>query len=306
MTDLKWGIIGCGDVCERKAGPPLYQLPNSQLIAVTRRDQQAGTDFAERHGPCRYVSDVDSLLTIAEIDAIYVATPDALHHAGTLAALAAGKHVLVEKAMASDAGECDDMIAAAESADRSLAVAYYRRCYPSIERVAEMIHSGAIGDVQQLWLNDQFPTSHRIDLAHYLCGSIARIRVDMCDLEADANAAHGPVLTCEHINGARSRMAVGWNETHDVERLVIDGSAGRIVIHDLKAGSMSLVTANGHQRCDADPLPFTHWGLMANFIAHIRDGAALACDGIEGRRSTVILDAIEAAPADGSWSLIDY
>ena len=112
MKTIRWGIIGCGDVCERKSGPPLYQLPNSELVAVTCRSVERGKDFATRHN-CRYDAEIATLLADDSIDSIYVATPDAYHHEHTLAALAAGKQVMVEKPMASNTAQCDEMIAAA-------------------------------------------------------------------------------------------------------------------------------------------------------------------------------------------------
>ena len=50
MENVNWGILGCGDVCERKSGPPMYKTPHSALAAVMRRDAAKAADFARRHG----------------------------------------------------------------------------------------------------------------------------------------------------------------------------------------------------------------------------------------------------------------
>jgi predicted dehydrogenase len=249
---------------------------------------------------------VEDLLARSDIDAIYVATPDAAHHAGTLAAAAAGKHVLVEKAMASNADECTEMIAACADNGVTLAVAYYRRCYPSILHAKSLLADGAVGRVQRLWINDQFPTSHRIDLAHFFLGDAVSLRVDVQDLPPDSNAGRGPVLTTRHANGAEAVMNVGWLENHDVEQVIIDGSKGRIVIHDLKAGRMGLSRGTDWQAQDQAPLPFAHQGLMENVSRHLLGRGPLACTGVEGRKSTVILDQISAAGAAGAEHSVSY
>ena len=80
-----------------------------------------------------------------DIDAVYVATPPAPHAEQTIAAAEAGKHVLCEKPMAMDTASCDRMIAAAQANGVKLGVAYYRRFYPVLVRVKELIESGELG-----------------------------------------------------------------------------------------------------------------------------------------------------------------
>ena len=68
VETLRWGIIGCGDVAEHKSGPPLYQTPGSELIAVMRRDKAKAAAFARRHGAKRSYADIDSLLADREVN----------------------------------------------------------------------------------------------------------------------------------------------------------------------------------------------------------------------------------------------
>lgn len=302
---LRWGIIGCGNVCERKSARPLQDLPHSQLVAVTRRDAQVGSDFARRFA-CAYEPSVEALLQRNDIDAVYIASPDALHHDHALACAAAGKMVLVEKAMASNVAECDAMITACQERDLPLAVAYYRRCYPSILHAQKLLQEGAIGKPQRMWINDQFPTSHRIDLAHFFFSDVEALRVDSGPLPPDSHADHGAILQVRHANGALSVMNVDWRENHDVERVVLDGSEGRLVIDDLKAGRMWLVQDWKAQEMHQPPLPWTHHGLMDQVTACFLGRASNPCDGREGRKSTVILDAIAQALPDADWQAVSY
>lgn len=64
MENVNWGILGCGDVCERKSGPPMYKTPHSALAAVMRRDAAKAADFARRHGVPKSYTDADALIPI--------------------------------------------------------------------------------------------------------------------------------------------------------------------------------------------------------------------------------------------------
>jgi predicted dehydrogenase len=142
---INWGIIGVGNVCEVKSGPAFYKATNSRLLAVMRRDLVQATDFARRHRVPFAYDDANLLLANPEIDAVYIATPPAFHKDYALAALAAGKHVYIEKPVTLNAGECDAIIHALRFADTKVTVAHYRRQLPCFIKFAELIASGAIG-----------------------------------------------------------------------------------------------------------------------------------------------------------------
>ena len=322
MNRVRWGVVGAGDVCERKSGPPLYRVDRSELVLVHRRDRQAGEDFARRHAG-RYVASFEELVGSDEIDAVYVASPHALHADQSIAALEAGKHVLVEKPMALSAADCTRMVDAAVAADRSLAVAYYRRGYPSIGRVRELADAGTIGTITGMSVNGQFPTSHRLDLVHYLVGDVEAVRLAPGSADGyrfERKAGH--IEARARSRGAGSddapvlvTLSDSWGETGVPEALVVRGEHGVIHLADLKGGAITVNPPDGAtsspgaaddaasrpaEHIDTGGLPFPHWGLVENVVAHLLDGAPLLCDGVEGRKSTVVLDALAAAEADGT------
>lgn len=299
---IHWLLTGAGQVCERKSGPPLYELPDHRLVAVYRRDRAAGEDFARRHGPCRYVDTLDDLLAIEEADAVYVATPHAVHAEQTLAAAAAGKHVLVEKPMAMNSSECTEMVEACRQAGVTLGVAYYRRCYPSILRAKAILDDGGIGTLTHIDINDQFPPSHRLDLMHFFGGAIAAVRSETRDLPPHSHAEKGACLLGTFVDGAGFTTNIGWHESGFPEQVRLTGTDGDIFIDDLKGGSL---THNGKPET-FPPLPWTHWGLIENFGLHLQGKAPLACSGEEGRKSTVVLDVASTLDADGDPVPIDY
>ncbi len=148
MKTIKWGIIGCGDVCEIKSGPAFYKCENSELIAVMRRDAEKAKDFAKRHNVVQWYDNADELINNPDIDVVYVATPPSSHAEYTIKALQAGKPVYVEKPMAVDYAECTKMLDAAKNSNQKLWVAYYRRSLPYFIKVKELIEQGTIGKIQ--------------------------------------------------------------------------------------------------------------------------------------------------------------
>src|SRR5215207_6973751 len=145
MRTIRWGIIGCGDVTEVKSGPGFQKASNSQLVAVMRRNGDLARDYAQRHGVPRWYTAAEDLIGDPEVDAVYIATPPAFHKPYTLLSAQAGKPVYVEKPMALNFEECQEMIQACNSAGVPLFVAYYRRSLARFLKIKQLLDDGAIG-----------------------------------------------------------------------------------------------------------------------------------------------------------------
>ena len=148
LTEIRWGIIGAGDVCEVKSGPAFNKVAHSKLVAVMRRDAAKAADFAQRHGVPKWYNDAAKLIDDPGVNAIYIATPPGSHVEYTFMAAKAGKPVYVEKPMARTHAECQSMVEACKKAAVPLFVAYYRRCLPNFLKVKSLLDQGAIGDVR--------------------------------------------------------------------------------------------------------------------------------------------------------------
>lgn len=159
IEKVVWGIIGAGDVCERKSAPAMYQIPYSEVKTVMRRNAEKAADFAKRHGIAHWTTKADDLFNDPDINAIYIATPPASHAEITLKAAKAGKAVYVEKPMANSLEECEAMIKACNEAHVPLFVAYYRRTLPGFLKVKELIESCAIGEVRAVHIEMYKPLS---------------------------------------------------------------------------------------------------------------------------------------------------
>jgi predicted dehydrogenase len=145
LDKIKWGIIGCGDVTEKKNGPPLYKLENSSLVAVMRRNGKLAEDYAKRHQVSRWYDDAEQLINDAEVNAVYVATPPNMHAEYAIKAMRAGKPVYIEKPMAKTYAECKRMIQVSEETGVPIFVAYYRRALPLFLKVKELLYNDILG-----------------------------------------------------------------------------------------------------------------------------------------------------------------
>lgn len=150
MDEIRWGIIGCGDVTEVKSGPAFNRVPHSNLVAVMRRDAAKAADYARRHGVPAWYSDADALIHDPNVNAIYVATPPDSHADYAIRAMRAGKPVYVEKPMALNAAECEAMNQVSRETGVPLFVAFYRRALPYFLKVKELIDNCVIGDIRHV------------------------------------------------------------------------------------------------------------------------------------------------------------
>lgn len=146
---INWGIIGCGDVTEKKSGPAFSAVDNSRLVAVMRRDLTKAQDYARRHVVPRAYGKVDDLLADAEVNAVYIATPPGSHAELARQVAAAGMPCYVEKPMARTSAECHAMVEAFRGAGQPLYVAYYRRALPHFARVKTLIESEELGTLRE-------------------------------------------------------------------------------------------------------------------------------------------------------------
>ena len=142
----RWGILGAGGIARVFANGLLFsktgRLTAIASVTESRRSALAG-DFSIPRSYSRY----EDLLADPEVDAVYISLIHPEHARWTIAAARAGKHILVEKPMAMDSREAEQMIQAARQNDVFLMEAFMYRCHPQMARLAEIIRSGAIGDV---------------------------------------------------------------------------------------------------------------------------------------------------------------
>lgn len=142
---VRWAIAGPGKIAGTVASE-FALVPDADLVAVASRSSERAADFAGRHGltPLGY----DELWASDAVDAVYVATPHAHHTELCLAALAAGKHLLVEKSFTTSVADTRRVVAAARASGLFVMEAMWTRFLPAMVGLRELVADGAIGEVR--------------------------------------------------------------------------------------------------------------------------------------------------------------
>jgi predicted dehydrogenase len=154
---IRWGMIGTGNVTERKSAPSFNKIENSRLVAVGNRTPEKAEDYAARHNVPKVHKNPFDVILNPEVDIVYIATAPGSHMAYALETIAAGKPVYIEKPMARTAKECRIINEAAEKAGVPVFVAYYRRGLEYFKKVKSIIDSGALGKVLHINLQQYYP-----------------------------------------------------------------------------------------------------------------------------------------------------
>lgn len=321
---IRWGLVGCGNVAETKGGPALRQAEGSSLVAVASRDRSRAEDFARRHGAERSYTALEDLLADDQIDGVYIATPPHVHAEQAVACAAAGKHILCEKPMAMTVPECDRIIASAAEAGVQLMVAYYRRCYPAVAKVKQLLDSGRIGtptrirteaaslldanlDPTAFWRIDPAiggggflwdVGSHRIDLMVHLLGDVMQVSAFVDTTTFDIAVDDSAVLVLRFACGAQGIGAYHWNVSRRSDDLDIGGTAGGVSCN-LWSGRVDLFTEEGHETWNCPPPSSTHLHLVEDFVAAIAAGRPNCCNGGEGRKTNAIIEAAVTSSREG-------
>jgi len=284
-NEVRWGILGVGDVCEVKSAPAMNIVDNSRLIAVMRRDKQLAQDYARRHEVPKWYGDANLLIDDPDVNAIYIATPPNAHAELALKAAAAGKPVYVEKPMARSYGECQEMITACADADVPLYVAYYRRALPHFVKIKKLLASGVIGEVRhvRVELNQRLLphvtrnldnnwrvdpeiagggyfydlASHQLDLLDFLLGPIETATGYAANLAGQYVAEDIVTAAFRFETGVMGSgiwcFATGQASERDATTIV--GSEGQISFETFGAGQFVLDTDTGGEEIFEFELP---------------------------------------------------
>jgi predicted dehydrogenase len=320
MKQLGWGLIGCGDIAQKRVAPALRDLAASELIAVNRAQSELAAAFAKQFGAKRWYLDWRKLLLDEEIDAVYLATPVHLHAQQTIAAAEAGKHVLCEKPMAMNVSECDQMIAACRSNKVKLGVAYYRHFYPVVERIKTIIKSGEIGipvlaqinafeqfnpaaDEPRSWLlrkdlaggGPMFDFGcHRIEVLTNILGPITEARGMTANVVFDREVEDTASALLRFERGACGILSVSHAAAEPKDSLHIFGTLGSIRVSILNEGKIRVIGKLG-ERYEAHP-PDANWHapLIEDFVKAVLTDREPAVGGETGRAVALIEEKIYA------------
>jgi predicted dehydrogenase len=147
MSIVRWGVVGPGRIAE-KVVADFPHVPGAEVVAVASRSAERAQAFADTHGIDRIHDSYRAIVEDDAVDALYIATPHPHHRAVALAAIKAGKAVLVEKAFTVTPSATREIAEAATDAGVFAMEAMWTRFQPAVVRMRELIADGAIGEVR--------------------------------------------------------------------------------------------------------------------------------------------------------------
>ena len=231
-------LFGCGWIQDFHARGVLEH--GDEIVAVANHREETARAFAKRYAIPRVTTDWEALAADPEVEAAVVATPNALHAPQAIALLRNGKHVMVEKPMATSVAECDEMIAASREGDAFLMVAHCWRFRDEVRAMRDRIAAGEFGEVVKThgygvharwgpsgWFTDPLLAGggalvdmgvHAIDTARFLLGDPAPGRV--CATigtryaEGRYTVDDDGVVLITWDNGIHSIVESGWWQPH--------------------------------------------------------------------------------------------
>jgi len=316
---IRIGMVGTGSISRDALTPAIESVPDAQLWSVMSRDEARAAEFAAANGaaaPKAGYGDLDAFLADPKLDAVVIATPDGVHAEQTIAAAKAGKHVLVEKPMATSVADADAMVAACKTAGVKLAVAYHMRWHTGHRALAQKIHAGDFGDIRTAYARWTFKAAdasnwrahdevgkwwglagvgtHSLDWLRWMmvpgCGEVTDVRssitsgilgsdhdeVASCTLEFESGAIAQFVSSSVYLAPTRAEICA------DKDFAMCEETLGR------SAGGRIHTAAGALDFQEVDP----YAGEIADFVAAIKEDRDPEVTGEEGRRNVEILCAL--------------
>ncbi len=318
---IRWGILGCGEVTEVKSGPGFQKSAGSKLVAVMRRQAKLAEDYAHRHGVPKWCADADALIRDPEVDAVYIATPPGSHLEYARRVATAGKPCHVEKPMARNATECEEMLAAFAQMKLPLFVAYYRRAQPRFLKARELIES-ALGRVTHVHYQFTDPRhsaaqagslpwrleaenagggffldlgSHTLDLLDFFFGPLDGVSGHAANLASPYEVED--TLTMSFRTPAGAPGTAAWNFAGTVAKtedfFLITGTEGRVTFSTFGNEPLRLETADGKiQEFPFTPPEHVAQPLIQTVVDELRGRGKCPSTGESAARTSRVMDKV--------------
>jgi predicted dehydrogenase len=311
------GLLGAARIAPKAVIEPAPGL--AQVVAVAARERTRAAEFAARHGIARVFDDYAALVESPDIDAVYVGLPASAHYEWTLRALAAGKHVLCEKPLCSNASEARVLVDAADKAGRVLMEAHHWRYHPLAERMGAIVRSGVLGRLERFDAVFDAPIHSPTDIRwkyelgggalmdlgcytvqwlRFVAGNEGRV----VRAQADEHPRHvDRALSADIVfpGGLEARIACSMHpEGRFVARLVLEGDAGRLSVDNPLAPQngheIVLDTAAGESR-ERVVGSTTYRHQLEAFATAVSSGAQPLTGGRDAIETAALIDAIYLA-----------
>ena len=327
---VRFGIAGFGLHAVKRLMPGFASAANCRVTALSRRDPERARESAREFGIEHAFKSTAELCASPDVDAVFIATPDALHLADVLAAVRHGKPVLVEKPMAMNAGEARQMVEAAHLANVLLGVAQVMRFEESVRWFRERIASGAIGKPvlaraafvaplagsARTWINDpRLATGgpladvgvHCLDALRYVLGD--EVQTVMAQAQYDSQwvvEASGTALF-HFAGGTLATMSVSARAPYQTLLEVIGENGMLSAVNALNVEHpVTLELRHGFEVVENREVLNDHayTAQVEAFAAAVEQGKPFEIPGEEGLQNQLILDAIFRSAKSGKTETV--
>ena len=256
MNKLKWGVIGCGGIADRRTLPGMMLSEGSELIAV----MDVNPDFAEKckeKYKAKYAfTDYRELLALDEIEAVYIASPVFCHKEQAIAAAKAKKHILLEKPMGLSVADSEEIIAVCESEGVKLGTGFMMRFHAYHQAIKQVIAEGKIGDIVSMraqftcWY-PEMQNCWRQDKTLSGGGALMDMGIHCIDL-------------LQYLSGLQAVECVGFAQNQTFNYSADDSAS---VLMKINNGSLAYVDANFNIPDAAAKCPLEIYGTKGSIIA---------------------------------------
>ncbi|MEW6754995.1 MAG: Gfo/Idh/MocA family oxidoreductase [Candidatus Latescibacterota bacterium] len=318
MGELKWLLVGAGDIARKRVAAALDQAAGSQLVGVCDVQADSARALAALHAAAEVYTDLGEALRATAAEAVYVATPVGLHVPQAVAALESGRHVLVEKPLGLDAAQCEAAAAAARQNPRTAGCAYFRRLYPAYRQAREMLERGEFGRVVLVrmayysWFasrsDDPKPWrvtrgqggggplfdmgSHMFDVLLGLLGMPATVFARAANLVHPWEVEDTASVLMTMPDGAQVSGQFGWSSQTWRHELEIVGTQAKVCWHPFDSGTVVKTVGRQVEELELPPAANVHLPLVEDFVEAVRQAREPACSLAEAARTNVVLDAV--------------
>lgn len=316
---LRWGIIGTGWVASDYVTPGIIKSPGSQLTACLGSSPEKSRAFAEKFKAPHAHDDLAGLLANPEVDAVYIALPNAMHHAAVLAAARAGKHILCEKPFAMKTAEAREMVEACDKAGVVLRIAHQIRLDAAVVRAREIVRSGRLGRLAEVslerasglgsrlsWRNDFAQSGvmydvgvHLLDLIQYVTGQRFVEVSAFTHPDRRAGKPDDTMTVLGRLEGDCHALARATREVGNAENnLIVEGADATLVTSPLRFAREHVITirdAKGGVEQERFAVSPAYDLQVTAFEADVRGERSLLPDGEDAAYTVAVTNAVLAA-----------
>ena len=326
------GLIGGGNITETHARAA-RAIPGVEISAIYGTNADKVARLSREHGGKPY-QDFEAFLSHRSMDLVIIGSPSGLHATHGIAAARRGLHVLTEKPLEITTARADALIEAAQRSKVKLGVIFQDRLKPDIRKLKDWIDKDVVGkplfaDARVKWYRppEYYANSkwrgtlaldgggalinqgvHTVDLLLWLLGDVVRVQARTSTLLHNIEAEDTTVAILEFANGAFGSLYATTAAFPGYPRRVeISGSEGAVILeHDrilavnlrnAPAGLATNTAADSNQSASSAAVTDIrgHQAILEDFLHAIEQNCTPACDGLEGRRSVALVEAIYRA-----------